>query len=143
MGIGNPLRGDDGVGPFIARRFRCLGWISLDSGTAPENFTGVVRREHPDLVVVVDAADMGVAPGEFRCIPLPRLVDVSFSTHGPSLVSFIQFITPLANRILIIGMQPCRIKDEIGLSPQLEEAAENLITILENGKVDQVLVLER
>ena len=32
----------------------------------PENFTSVIRRAAPKTVVIVDSAEMGIKPGEFR-----------------------------------------------------------------------------
>ena len=63
LGIGNPLHGDDGVGNYVASRFRARGWNSIDCGTMPENFTAVVRRHHPEILVLVDATDLGLPLG--------------------------------------------------------------------------------
>ena len=63
LGIGNPLNGDDGAGIYVAEQFRKDGWISLSCGTAPENFTGIIRKAHPDCLVLVDAAALGLSPG--------------------------------------------------------------------------------
>ena len=68
LGVGNFLHGDDGAGPAVAAGVLALGLpgvSAFDCGTAPENFTGVVRRLHPDLLVVADAADMGLPAGSF------------------------------------------------------------------------------
>ena len=65
LGIGNPLNGDDGVGIYVAEQFRKEGWIPLACGTAPENFTGIIRKTRPSCLVLVDAAAMGIFPGEY------------------------------------------------------------------------------
>jgi Ni,Fe-hydrogenase maturation factor len=43
-------------------------WIPLASGTAPENFTGILRKTLPSYFVLVDAATMGISLGEYRII---------------------------------------------------------------------------
>ena len=46
LGVGNFLHGDDGAGPAVAAGVLALGLpgvSAFDCGTAPENFTGVVR----------------------------------------------------------------------------------------------------
>ena len=69
LGVGNSLHGDDGAGPAVAAGVAALGLPGIaayDCGTAPENFTGVVRRAGPDLLVIVDAAEMGLQAGSVR-----------------------------------------------------------------------------
>ncbi|MBN2067580.1 MAG: hydrogenase maturation protease, partial [Candidatus Diapherotrites archaeon] len=66
MGIGNELKGDDGIGNAVAREFQGKGWKPVECETVPENFIAIVKRERPELLVIVDAASMGLAPGQFR-----------------------------------------------------------------------------
>ena len=39
MGVGNILKGDDGIGSMIAKSFTHQDWLSLDCGVVPENYT--------------------------------------------------------------------------------------------------------
>ena len=41
-------------------------FLCLSAGAAPENCTGLLRRFRPDLVLLVDAAEMGEAAGAVR-----------------------------------------------------------------------------
>jgi len=75
LGIGNELRGDDGIGPYVADNLFDDDWLVLNCGTAPGNFTQVVKRHKPELVVMVDAAEMGLQPGQYRRLSLQ-------ATHG-------------------------------------------------------------
>lgn len=140
FGIGNSLRGDDGAGNYIADRFRAPGWIVLDCGTIPENFSGVVRREHPELVVLVDAADMGIAPGEFRMIRHNDIEAVTFGTHALPLTILIEFLSHDAGRVLFIGIQPARTELGQQLSDAVRQGADRLIRILENEGPDTIEV---
>jgi hydrogenase maturation protease len=138
LGIGNALRGDDGAGPRLARTFRRDGWVSLDAGTMPENFTSRIRQEHPDIVVLVDAADMGLPPGEFRRIPLPRVADLSLGTHAGSLTPFISFIASFVKEVVLIGIQPKEIRDQASLSPAVTQGIEHLTTVLQQEDLSNI-----
>lgn len=130
LGIGNTLRGDDGIGPYVARIFRKEDWISLDCGTTPENFTAVIRKECPSLVILVDAAELNLPPGEFRVIPLDRIEDVSVGTHGPSLGAFIDYISSFVPQVVFIGIQPGHIGDTSSLSRRVRGGADALVKVL-------------
>jgi hydrogenase 3 maturation protease len=131
LGIGNILRGDDGAGSYLARIFYGEGWVSIDGGTMPENFTSVIRKKHPSLLALVDAADMGLPPGEFRRIPLDRVADVSLGTHGASLTSFISYVSSFVDEVIFIGIQPETIHDSPSLSHPVKKAADRLKILLQ------------
>jgi hydrogenase 3 maturation protease len=142
LGIGNPQNGDDGAGIVVASRFKKEGWVSLSCGTAPENFTGVIRKTRPDCLVLVDAAAMGLSPGEFRIIPRHKIADVSIGTHQLSLSLLIDFLSDTAGRIVLIGIQPDRVVSGEEISPQVREGAERLVHVLSSGELDRIPVLD-
>jgi hydrogenase 3 maturation protease len=143
MGIGNPLRGDDGAGVYAALHLQGDGWQAVDCGTAPENFSGVVRRVHPDLLLLVDAAEMGLAPGEFRVVPKDRIEDVAFGTHHLPLSHLMEFLSDAAGEIRFIGIQPAVVEDREGLSPGVEKGVRRLIRLILAGELNRVVVLEQ
>jgi hydrogenase 3 maturation protease len=136
------LNGDDGAGIYVAEQFRKEGWISLSCGTAPENFTGIIRKAHPDCLVLVDAATMGLFPGEYRVIPRHRIADVSIGTHQLPLSMLIDFLSDSAGQIVLIGIQPSLVAAGEEISPQIREGANRLVHELLFGRVDQIPVLE-
>ena len=142
LGIGNPLNGDDGVGIYVAEQFRKDDWIPLSCGTAPENFTGIIRKTRPDCLVLVDAATMGISPGEYRVIPRHRIADVSMGTHQLPLSMLIDFLSDSAGRIILIGIQPGRVATGEEISPQVREGANRLVHELFSGRIDWIPVLE-
>jgi len=142
LGIGNPLNGDDGAGIYVAGQFRKEGWISLSCGTAPENFTGIVRKAHPDCLVLVDAATMGLSPGEYRVIPRHRIADVGMGTHQLPLSMLIDFLSDSAGQIVLIGIQPGRVATGEEISHQIRDGADRLVHELLFGRIDQFPVLE-
>jgi len=142
LGIGNPLNGDDGAGIWVAGQFRKEGWVSLSCGTAPENFTGIIRRTRPDCLVLVDAAAMGLSPGEYRIIPRHKIADVSMGTHQLPLSLLIDFLSDAAGRIVLIGIQPDRVITGEEISPRVREGAERLVHVLSSGELGRIPVLE-
>ena len=57
LAIGNPLRGDDAVGPCLAARLQGkVAATIVDAGDVPENYVDVVAAARPQVIVLVDAA---------------------------------------------------------------------------------------
>jgi len=86
IGIGNIIKGDDGLGPRLIAMLKDRGVKAplFDCGTAPENYIFPVLTTSCDTVIMVDAADLGKAPGESSVIGIDQISKVSFSTHNPS-----------------------------------------------------------
>ena len=143
LGIGNPLRGDDGAGVYAALHLRAEGWQAVDCGTAPENFTGMVRRLHPELLLLVDAAEMDLPPGEFRVVPRDRIEDVAFGTHHLPLSHLMEFLCDATEQILFIGIQPAVVEDREDLSPGVEKGIRRLLRLIRGGEISRVEVLEQ
>jgi hydrogenase 3 maturation protease len=140
LGIGNPLNGDDGVGIYVAERFRKDDWIPLTCGTAPENFTGIIRKTRPSCLVLVDAAAMGISPGEYRIIPRDKIEDVSIGTHQLPLSFLIDFLSDTVERIILIGIQPERAGTGEEISLPVRRGADRLLRVLSTGELDHIPV---
>jgi len=141
LGIGNTLNGDDGVGIYVAERFRKDDWIVLACGTAPENFTGIIRKTRPSCLVMVDAAAMGISPGEYRIIPRDKIEDVSIGTHQLPLLFLIDFLSDIAERIILIGIQPARTGTGEEISLPVRKGADELVYMLSSGELDRIPAL--
>ncbi len=133
VGIGNDLAGDDAVGVQIARglarrvhpRPDCL---ILDAGTAPENFTGPIRRFRPDLVLMVDAADLSAEPGATAWLDWQQTDGLSGSTHTlpPSVLARF-LVEELACRLALLVIQPANLDFARALSPAVRRAADRVV----------------
>lgn len=134
LGVGNTLLSDDGVGCSIADSFTAEGWITYNGGTAPENFTAPIRRLDPKLLVIVDAAEMGLPAGSIRIIPHDQIDDTSIGTHMLPLSHLIHYLSSDIPEILFIGVQPATIEPGVGLSPSVRDAAATLIEVLKKGE---------
>jgi hydrogenase maturation protease len=87
VGVGNPDRGDDGIGPLVVRRL--LGRVSPDVAILERSGDALALIddwEGRDAVILVDAAAPGGTPGSIHRIDLlrdalPPELSLS-STHG-------------------------------------------------------------
>jgi len=136
MGIGNLLKGDDGVGPhFIQKikdqRSKLKTKVELlDAGTAPENFTGKIKQFKPDTLLIVDAVDFGGQPGEVKIFGMKDFGAQSFSTHNISLSTFVKYLKENLPKlkVLVMGIQPKQVGYGEGLSEEVERKVEELCT---------------
>ncbi|WP_157199981.1 hydrogenase 3 maturation endopeptidase HyCI [Methanogenium cariaci] len=145
FGVGNTMLGDDGIGPpRVAERMNGCppGWHAADCGTAPpENFTGVVRKMRPRILVIVDAADMRLSPpGEFRRIHPDAVGQAGFDTHSlPPLTHIIEYLretVPKMPEIMLIGIQPggpVTFHEEIS-APVIRGGGDEVAEMLRNGE---------
>jgi hydrogenase maturation protease len=82
FGLGNPGRGDDGLGPALAELVegRRIPGVTVDADYQLTVEDSVAVAEH-DLVVFADADATGPAPCSLVAVP-PSAGGVGFSTHG-------------------------------------------------------------
>lgn len=141
LGIGNALNGDDGAGVAVIRRLQATlpprpDLLLLESGVAPENETGLLRRFAPDVVLFLDAAQMDAPPGTVRWVPFAHLAGVSASTHSlplSLLASYLQ--AELGCEVALLGIQPACNETGAPLSSPvcaaIETVAEALTELLQ------------
>lgn len=130
MGIGNTLRGDDGIGSLIAQSFKDHDWLSMDCGVVPENFTSTIKKNRPDLLVLVDAVEMDLKSGEFRIISPDRISALHLTTHSMPLSFLISYLEDYTKELIFIGIQPEIIDNSNSVSPKVLKSSEEIIRIL-------------
>lgn len=123
VAIGNILRGDDGLGPKLIEllKSKTLNAALFDCGTAPENYIFPILSVSPDTVILVDAADIGKAPGSAKVFGIDEISNVSFSTHNPSPRLFTDLLKTGRDdlNIFVISVQPkttalgAKLSDEV------------------------------
>ena len=131
LGIGNTLRSDDGVGSLLAARIKeKTPFIVWDAAMSAENYLEKIIKENPATVVIIDAADFGGKPGEFRELEAGDLQTVNlFSTHNASLSLLINYLQGhIKADIIILIIQPKTTKFGDILSPQVQAALDELET---------------
>ena len=145
LGIGNSLNGDDGVGVELADRLIDLNRTHqpvhnleiniINGGPVPENYTGALRKSPPDLVLMIDAAQMNEAPGKIGWINVGDLSGYSASTHGMPLSLLANFLIQEYNcQVGLIGIQPepgaVALTIDTALSPEVDRAASEIVKFL-------------
>ena len=79
----------------------------MEAGHAPENRTGEIRKFAPDLVLIVDAAEMGEKPGTIQLIPEESIDGMSASTHSMPLSMLAHYLKlALSCTVTFLGIQP-------------------------------------
>lgn len=142
LGVGNTLHSDDGAGPFLADLFKESGTIfSFNCGTAPENFTGVVKKLKPNLLIIADASLMGLRAGEYRIVPKEKVHDTSVGTHMLPLTHLIDYMSEYVPEIILIGIQPKSLEDGDSLSPEVASALDELHKTINEGNVKLIPLL--
>ena len=134
--VGNTLRSDDGVGPFVADGVKSTpeNIHILNVGDRPENSVDEAVDFRPDRTIVIDAADFGGAPGEVRNIPREAIPQTTLSTHTFPLPVITKMIEEESgSKVYFLGIQPLKVSLGEGLSPAVEEAAREIIKLLDKG----------
>jgi hydrogenase 3 maturation protease len=138
IGVGNRLSHDDGAGPVVAEALVDSDWLAIDCGTSLENATGIVSREQPDLLVIVDAATMGKKPGEFFLLPIAAKDRMLASTHGLPLSFVLGNIESSAKETVLIGIQPEDMSFGEGLTEPVEASTQVLISLLRHSHLENI-----
>lgn len=135
--VGAVLRGDDAAGPLLAKMMQddpIEGWEVLDGGQTPEDFTGVVRRDQPDLLLVVDAASMRLEPGSIRRLSEEDVAcDYLMTTHSLPISIMLAELRSSCKEIVFLGIQPGQIDFFSPLTPAVKEAVEWVYAQLASG----------
>lgn len=129
VGIGNTLRSDDGAGSILASAIKeKVPFAVLTADTSPENYLGKIIKQEPENLLIIDAADFGGKPGDFRVIESQDFKTVNFfSTHNSSLTLMINYLqSHIKIDIIILIIQPKSIKFGDTLSPEVEERVKKL-----------------
>lgn len=136
LGVGNELKSDDGVGPFIIRKLKSLNiendsLLFIDAKTVPENFTGKIRKENPTHLIIVDACLMDLNPGDMQIVNKYEFANIGISTHSMSLSFFVRFLEKDTDfRIIFVGIEPETMDWGAQPTEKVQKTACNFIEIL-------------
>ena len=136
IGLGNPLRGDDGVG---VRVIEALAGQTLpnnvevvDGGAQGLGLINLMTGQQQ--AILIDAADIGRSPGHFIRFTLDEVHlsgdDQHLSAHTAGLgdaLLLAQALKMLPPEVIIFGVQPGHLEWDSVLSPEVEATLPNLI----------------
>ncbi|QUN06714.1 hydrogenase maturation peptidase HycI [Shewanella yunxiaonensis] len=134
--VGNSMMGDDGAGPLLAQQLvdrPIYGWQVVDGGSAPETETVHIRDLTPELLVVVDATEMGLNPGEIRQVDPDCIGEMMLmSTHSMPLNYLIDDLRDAVAEVVMIGIQP----DIVGFCYPMTAAVSQAVSALHRQLAD-------
>ena len=132
IGIGNTLKGDDGVGPLVCQQL--AGKISaelMDVATVPENYIQPIIKKAPQNLLIIDAIDFGAPVGAIRIFKPEQLDSFVSSTHTLSPHLFIDMICKnIKVDVYFVGIQPAQIQLGQPMSCEVKQAARWLTRTL-------------
>lgn len=134
IGVGNVLKGDDGVGSFLAQDLQQKMKIKvIDAGISLENYIGPIIKQNPDTVLLVDAVHFDADPGTVAIFRSNDFPVIHFSTHGMSPVFFTNMLHEnKINNIIVIGIQP----ESITMGSALSSAVTHSLSQVKNMLLD-------
>lgn len=141
LALGNPLRGDDGVGTAVLRRLsqsQLPAHVTLLDGGTPGLETALLWQGY-ERVIIIDAAEMGAAPGTWRRFA-PDDVQLSSASLQASMhqaglaeaLTLAQALQMLPPQVIIFGVQPAALDWAPGLSDAVTAAIPDLCTAVQN-----------
>jgi hydrogenase maturation protease len=134
VGIGNPDRGDDGIGPLVARQL--VGCAPPDvriTERAGDVLALIEDWAGYDTVILIDAAAPGATPGSIHRIDLMTTelpTDISLSsTHAfgvGNAVSLARTLGLLPRSLVVYAIEGANFEPGAHLSPNVAAAAEEV-----------------
>ena len=134
IGIGNEMKGDDGLGCEIAGRLKAKkpGINVIDCKNVPENYIKEILSFKPETIVFIDAVVMQEEPGFIDLIEQGRICQSGISTHAVSLGLLAELINTMSKaKIYILGIQPSQVTLGAGFSLIIQETISKIVDILE------------
>ncbi|NPV85885.1 MAG: hydrogenase 3 maturation endopeptidase HyCI [Anaerolineae bacterium] len=133
VGVGNELNGDDAAGILALRALKQRlvdrsDVLLIDAGTAPENFTSLLRGFAPDKVLFIDAAQMDLPPGQSAWLEVEQIDGVSASTHTLPLTVLAGYLqADLGCRVQVVAVQVERVGFGLQVSETVVRGVERLV----------------
>ena len=137
--IGNDMRGDDGIGPLIAKNLEKLfknksELLVINAETVPENYTGLIRKEMPSHIIFIDAVEMNMNPGSIKLVKYDQIAEYNISTHAMPLSFMIKYLESFTDaKMLLIGIQPKNMEMSNPVSEEVKSGVEELTRIINDS----------
>lgn len=135
--VGAVLRGDDAAGPMLAKMLEqnpIPGWTCIDGGQTPEDDLAVIRRMQPDVLLLVDAAQMGREPGTIAVVDERDVVsDLLITTHSLPITFLLEDLKKSCKQVVFLGIQPAQLEFMEPLTPEVLRSVERIYKFLKQG----------
>jgi hydrogenase maturation protease len=130
IGLGNILRGDDGIGPAIIQNLEQSGNSfqirPIDAGS--DAFTVLDHLLGSEPVLIIDCARMGKSPGTVQKMLFKDAefltTKIGLSLHGYSLAEVWEIARSMgvSNDLSVIGIEPNSLEFNSGLSEVVKKS---------------------
>jgi hydrogenase maturation protease len=143
IGVGNPLRRDDGIGIILLEKLiekkddlpQDIEYI--DGGTGGVNLLHILALF--DVALIIDAVNLNGKPGESKLFKsedvCSKKSSINISTHESDVLKIINLSKELGeipDELFIFGVQPKDTSQGDGLSSELQQSVESLTLSLQN-----------
>ncbi len=132
LGVGNEFNGDDAAGVQIVRIIKEMlnerpSLLILDCGLAPQNFSGPLRKFQPEQIIIIDAADMDLQPGQLALLQPEQIDGLSCSTHTFPLSMVSAYLQQENNcPVHLLGIQIEAVEPFSPISKAVEHTVQQL-----------------
>jgi hydrogenase maturation protease len=143
IGVGNPLRRDDGIGIVLLEKLiekksdLPEGIEYIDGGTGGMNLLHILALF--DVALIIDAVNLNGCPGESKLFKSEEVCSkkssINISTHESDTLKIINLSKELGeipDQLFIFGVQPKDISQGDNLSPELQKTVAALTVSLQN-----------
>jgi hydrogenase 3 maturation protease len=133
VGIGNPMKGDDGAGPAFADKLAAAKKKTavINCLEVPENYLKKIIGAGAATIILADAVEMGEKPGSVRVFDTESIRETGVSTHGISLELIAETIKQESGaEVFLLGIQPKSVKLGEELTDEVLKAVNNLVELL-------------
>ncbi len=152
IGIGNPLRKDDGIGIYLLERLRKDKDIAkknlelIDGGTG--GFSLIHDLKRFDTILIIDAVNFEGKPSGHKLIDLNDVKSkkgkVDFSTHESDLLNIINIskeLKEIPESIFVFAIQPKSVDFGEGFCDEIKKNIDKIFNDLKK-EIDKILVLK-
>ena len=134
-GIGNPIRQDDDVGLKVVESLQGRvreNVLLLECETVPESYLLDIEQAKPSHVLLIDAAVLGLKPGESQLFEAEKIADFpAITSHVLPLRIFCSYIKESTRaKIGLLLIEPKCMEFGEGLTVELQAAVEYLAKLL-------------
>jgi len=137
IGVGNELRGDDGVGIYIAEKLvnAGLGNVVVCHMEPMNCLESVFRDYDVDAVFIIDAVESSLEPGTIIIGTLDEVSDIMqpHSTHSIPLNILVKLLTLISSKnikVYVIGIQILNTELLTNISPEVLTSANEVVNAL-------------
>jgi hydrogenase maturation protease len=143
VGVGNLLRGDDGLGPTavkILENMRLPPWVKVeDLGSGLHNLLSDRLKDY-GKIIFIDTVKRGSNPGTIHCFRPEtekleeKTLEETFSLHEtgiPEILRLNRLLSFLPADIVIMGCEPAKVEEySIGLSEPVRRSLPKLLYLV-------------